>query len=94
MQQTAPSLLAPGGESLQGPLLNFSFGDAGATTVFHLNRSQINLLLFLLVLLDVWLSTVAIFFPRFWTETFHGLPPSDGDCGSTRGLWLLGWGGV
>jgi hypothetical protein len=44
---------------------------------FHLNRAQINLLLFGLVVLDAVLSATAIVFPQRWTEAFHHLPYED-----------------
>ena len=44
---------------------------------FHLNAAQVNLFLIGLILLDVALSTLALFFPGFWFHNFHDLPYVD-----------------
>ncbi|TMQ13266.1 MAG: hypothetical protein E6J90_28950 [Deltaproteobacteria bacterium] len=57
---------------------------------FHLNRAQVNVVLFLLVVLDVFLSTVAICFPEHWSQTFHAMPYDDpaGLLRRTGSVWV------
>ena len=64
--------------------------EPGKKRTFHLNRAQVNLFLVALILLDVFLSTVAIGFPERWSETFHGLPYDDpaGLLRRTGAVWV------
>ena len=64
--------------------------DEAQPRIFHLNRAQVNFFLFALVLLDIGLFTMAIFFPERWSETFHGMPYVDpaGLLRRTGGLWV------
>jgi hypothetical protein len=56
---------------------------------FHLNRAQVNVFLVGFLLLDIFLSTIAIGFPERWSETMHGLPYDDpaGLLRRTGALW-------
>src|SRR5204863_8040338 len=65
------------GNALFGLREIFTAKDEPATTIFHLNRLQVNVLLFVLVLLDIALSTTAIVYPAAWTAWFHALPYRD-----------------
>jgi hypothetical protein len=58
--------------------------------VFRLNRAQVNVLLVALVVLDVVLSTTALWFPGHWSQTFHGLPYVDpaGLLRRTGAVWV------
>lgn len=47
------------------------------TRTFQLNRTQVNALLFGLVVLDIVLSTVALAFPDQWFAFMHGMPYVD-----------------
>jgi len=64
--------------------------DPTQNRTFHLNRTQVNVFLVFLILLDVFLSTVAIGFPNFWTQSMHGLPYVDpyGLLRRTGALWV------
>ena len=64
--------------------------EPGRKRTFHLNRAQVNIFLVALVLLDVFLSTVAIVFPERWCATFHGLPYDDpaGLLRRTGAVWV------
>jgi hypothetical protein len=44
---------------------------------FHLNRAQVNGFLFLLVVLDVVLSAIAIGYPDRWFQLMHAMPYDD-----------------
>jgi hypothetical protein len=57
---------------------------------FHLNRTQINVFLVFLILLDVVLSTVALAFPEFWSQSMYGMPYVDpaGLLRRTGALWV------
>jgi hypothetical protein len=49
----------------------------GQRRTFHLNRAQVNVFLVGLILLDVFLSTIAIGCPERWSQVMHGLPYDD-----------------
>ena len=57
---------------------------------FHLDRTQVNVLLLFLVALDIVLSTVALAFPERWFSIMHGLAYDDpaGLLRRTGALWV------
>lgn len=64
--------------------------EQGRKRSFHLNRAQVNVFFVGLILLDLFLSSIAIGFPERWSESMHGLPYVDpaGLLRRTGALWV------
>lgn len=66
------------GRTLHGLREIFTAKPANARKrIFHLNRAQVNVFLVGLILLDIFLSAIALGFPERWSQAMHGLPYQD-----------------